>query len=74
MVAFGTIGDASTSEGVFFETINAGVMQVPMAVTAYDDGYGISVPVELQTTKSSISKALKGFQAKKHKRHKYIHL
>ena len=57
-VAFGTIGDASTSEGVFFETINAaGVMQVPMAVTVYDDGYGISVPVELQTTKSSISKA-----------------
>ncbi len=65
-VAFGTIGDASTSEGVFFETINAaGVMQVPMAVTVYDDGYGISVPVELQTTKSSISKALKGFQAEK---------
>ncbi len=62
-VAFGTIGDASTSEGMFFETINAaGVMQVPMAVTVYDDGYGISVPVELQTTKSSISKALEGFQ------------
>ncbi len=62
-VAFGTIGDASTSEGIFFETINAaGVMQVPMAVTVYDDGYGISVPVNLQTTKASISKALKGFQ------------
>ncbi len=62
-VAFGTIGDASTSEGVFWETINAaGVMQVPVVATVYDDGYGISVPVELQTTKSSISKALQGFQ------------
>ncbi len=62
-VAFGMIGDASTSEGVFWETINAaGVMQVPLVVAVYDDGYGISVPVELQTTKSSISKALKGFQ------------
>jgi pyruvate/2-oxoglutarate/acetoin dehydrogenase E1 component/TPP-dependent pyruvate/acetoin dehydrogenase alpha subunit len=65
-VAFGTIGDASTSEGLFFETINAaGVMQVPMAVTVFDDGYGISVPVELQTTKASISKALQGFQKEK---------
>jgi pyruvate/2-oxoglutarate/acetoin dehydrogenase E1 component/TPP-dependent pyruvate/acetoin dehydrogenase alpha subunit len=65
-VAFGTIGDASTSEGVFWETINAaGVMQVPMVVTVYDDGFGISVPVELQTTKSSISEALKGFQKEK---------
>ncbi len=65
-VAFGTIGDASTSEGIFWETINAaGVMQVPLAVMVYDDGYGISVPVELQTTKSSISKALKGFQTEK---------
>lgn len=62
-VAFGSIGDASTSEGMFFETINAAaVMQVPMAVTVYDDGYGISVPIELQTAKSSISKALKGFE------------
>lgn len=62
-VAFGSIGDASTSEGMFFETINAAaVMQVPMAVAVYDDGFGISVPVELQTAKSSISKALKGFQ------------
>lgn len=62
-VAFGTIGDASTSEGIFWETINAAaVMQVPLAVTIYDDGYGISVPVELQTAKSSISKALNGFQ------------
>ena len=62
-VAFGTIGDASTSEGIFWETINAaGVMQVPMVATVYDDGYGISVPVKLQTTKASISKALDGFR------------
>lgn len=62
-VAFGSIGDASTSEGIFFETINAaGVMQVPLAVAVYDDGFGISVPIELQTTKSSISEALKGFE------------
>jgi pyruvate/2-oxoglutarate/acetoin dehydrogenase E1 component len=65
-VAFGMIGDASTSEGVFWETINAaGVMQVPMVVAIYDDGFGISVPIELQTTKSSISEALKGFQKEK---------
>nr|WP_319999705.1 thiamine pyrophosphate-dependent enzyme [uncultured Draconibacterium sp.] len=64
-VAFGSIGDASTSEGIFFETINAaGVLQVPMAVAIYDDGFGISVPIELQTTKSSISEALKGFAKK----------
>lgn len=62
-VAFGSIGDASTSEGMFFETINAAaVMQVPLAVAVYDDGFGISVPIELQTTKASISKALKGFE------------
>lgn len=62
-VAFGSIGDASTSEGMFFETINAAaVMQVPLAVAVYDDGYGISVPIELQTAKASISKALQGFQ------------
>lgn len=65
-VAFGMIGDASTSEGVFWETINAaGVMQVPVVVAVYDDGFGISVPVGLQTTKSSISEALKGFQKEK---------
>lgn len=65
-VAFGSIGDASTTEGIFFETINAaGVMQVPLAVAIYDDGFGISVPIELQTTKSSISEALKGFQKEK---------
>ena len=64
-IAFGLIGDASTSEGVFWETINAAsVLQVPMAVAVYDDGYGISVPVELQTAKSDISEALKGFQKK----------
>lgn len=62
-VAFGSIGDASTSEGIFFETINAaGIMQVPLAVAVYDDGFGISVPTELQTTKASISEALKGFE------------
>ncbi len=65
-VAFGSIGDASTTEGMFFETINAAsVMQVPLAVAVYDDGFGISVPIELQTTKSSISKALAGFQKEK---------
>jgi 2-oxoisovalerate dehydrogenase E1 component len=61
-VAFGTIGDASTSEGHFFETINAAaVMQVPMAVSVWDDGYGISVSRLMQTAKDSISEALKGF-------------
>ncbi len=68
-VAFGTIGNASTSEGIFFETINAaGVLQVPMIVSVWDDGYGISVPNELQTTKSSISEVLKGFQYDESKR------
>jgi pyruvate/2-oxoglutarate/acetoin dehydrogenase E1 component/TPP-dependent pyruvate/acetoin dehydrogenase alpha subunit len=63
-VAFGTIGDASTSEGHFFETINAaGVLQVPLAIAIWDDGYGISVPTELQTTKANISEVLKGFEA-----------
>jgi len=62
-VAFGTIGDASTSEGLFFETINAaGVLQVPMAVSVWDDGYGISVPASYQTTKQSISEILRGFE------------
>ena len=64
-VCFCTIGDASTSEGHFWETINAaGVLQVPLAVFVWDDGYGISVPKEYQTTKGSISEALKGFQKK----------
>lgn len=61
-VAFGTIGDASTSEGVFWETINAaGVLRVPMIVSVWDDGYGISVPTACQTTKGSISAVLAGF-------------
>ena len=67
-VAFGSIGDASTSEGYFWETINAaGVLQVPMAVSVYDDGYGISVPKKYQTTKGSISDILKGFETEKDK-------
>ncbi len=62
-VAFGTIGDASTSEGPFWETINAaGVLQVPMAMSVWDDGWGISVSKDYQTTKGSISNALAGFQ------------
>jgi pyruvate/2-oxoglutarate/acetoin dehydrogenase E1 component/TPP-dependent pyruvate/acetoin dehydrogenase alpha subunit len=62
-VAFGTIGNASTSEGVFFESINAaGVLQIPMAMSVWDDGYGISVPAKYQTTKEDISEILKGFQ------------
>ena len=65
-VAFGTIGDASTSEGPFWETINAaGVLQVPMVMSVWDDGYGISVPREFQTTKGSISEALAGMQREK---------
>lgn len=62
-ICFCTIGDASTSEGHFWETINAaGVLQVPLAVFIWDDGYGISVPVKYQTTKGSISAALRGLQ------------
>lgn len=61
-VAFGTIGDASTSEGLFLESFNAaGVLQIPMVISVWDDGYGISVPKKYQTTKGSISEALKGF-------------
>jgi len=64
-VCFCTIGDASTSEGHFWETLNAaGVMQVPLAIFVWDDGYGISVPRQFQTTKGSISEVLKGFQKK----------
>ncbi len=64
-ICFCTIGDASTSEGHFWETINAaGVLQVPLAVFVWDDGYGISVPKKYQTTKGSISEALKGLQKK----------
>lgn len=62
-VAFGTIGNASTSEGLFFEAMNAiGVLQVPVVMSVWDDDYGISVPQEYHTTKSSISKALSGLQ------------
>lgn len=62
-IAFGTIGNASTSEGMFFETVNAaGVMQVPMLLSVWDDQYGISVPARYQTTKESISEILAGFQ------------
>ena len=62
-VCFSTIGDASTSEGMFLECVNAaGVLQIPLVMSVWDDGYGISVPSEFQTTKSSISKALAGFQ------------
>ncbi len=62
-ICFATIGDASTSEGHFWEVINAaGVLQVPLAVFVWDDGYGISVPKQYQTTKGSISEALKGMQ------------
>src|SRR5882724_3774096 len=64
-VCFCTIGDASTSEGHFWETVNAAaVMQVPLAFFVWDDGYGISVPKKYQTAKGSISEALKGFQKK----------
>ena len=62
-VAWGTIGNASTSEGIFFETINAaGVLQVPMVMSVWDDAYGISVHAKHQTTKENISEILKGFQ------------
>ncbi|MBW4362284.1 alpha-ketoacid dehydrogenase subunit alpha/beta [Flavobacterium taihuense] len=62
-IAWGTIGNASTSEGLFFETINAaGVLQVPMVMSVWDDEYGISVHARHQTTKESISEILKGYQ------------
>lgn len=62
-VCFCTIGDASTSEGQFWETVNAaGVLQVPLAIFVWDDGYGISVPKQYQTTKGCISEVLSGFQ------------
>ena len=65
-VTFATIGNASTSEGHFFETVNAaGVTEVPLVISIWDDGWGISVPNEHQTTKSSISEILKGFQKEK---------
>ncbi len=67
-IAFGTIGNASTSEGHFWETMNAaGVLQVPMVMSVWDDGYGISVPQKYHTIKESISEALQGFQKTKDK-------
>ncbi len=72
-VAFGTIGDASTSEGHFWETVNAaGVLQVPMALSIWDDGYGISVPKKYQTTKENISDLLSGFQMEEGKPGGYL--
>lgn len=66
-IAWGTIGNASTSEGLFFETVNAaGVLQVPMIISIWDDEYGISVHAKHQTTKENISEILKGFQRDKH--------
>ena len=62
-IAFGTIGDASTSQGIFWETVNAiGVIQLPIILSVWDDNYGISVPKKYQTVKHSISKALEGFR------------
>lgn len=62
-VAFGTIGNAATAEGIFFEAMNAaGVLQIPMLVSIWDDGYGISVPQEYQTTKIDLSKLFEGFK------------
>lgn len=63
-VTFATIGDASTSEGIFWEAVNAaGVMKIPLAISVWDDGYGISVPTKYQTTKGNISQALSGMEA-----------
>lgn len=65
-IAFGTIGNASTSEGIFLESINAaGVLQIPMIICIWDDDYGISVPQKYHTTKQDISKALEGFRRNK---------
>ncbi len=62
-VAFGTIGDASTAEGIFWETFNAaGILEIPMVLSIWDDGYGISVPKKYQTTKADISEVVKGFE------------
>ncbi|RYF61838.1 MAG: transketolase, partial [Cytophagaceae bacterium] len=68
-IVFATIGDASTSQGMFWEAMNAaGVLQVPLLMSVWDDGYGISVPIEYQTIKGSISKALAGFQRDGHEK------
>ena len=66
-VCFATIGNAGTTEGVFWESLNAvGVLGAPLIVSIWDDGYGISVPNELQTTKGSISALLEGFRRRRH--------
>src|SRR3989442_13880102 len=63
-VCFATIGNAGTTEGVFWESLNAGgVLQIPLVISVWDDGYGISVPNELQTTKDPISPLLRGFDS-----------
>ncbi|MFY7930456.1 MAG: thiamine pyrophosphate-dependent dehydrogenase E1 component subunit alpha, partial [Oligoflexus sp.] len=73
-VAFGTIGNASTSEGIFWETLNAaGVLEVPVVISIWDDEYGISVPNKYQTTKESISKICAGFAREKHTNGYNIH-
>ena len=73
-VCFCTIGDASTSEGAFWETLNAAaVMRTPLAVSVWDDGYGISVPVEMQTVKGNISRALEGFLLDENGKGMYIY-
>lgn len=72
-VAFGMIGDSSTAEGHFFEAMNAAaVLEIPMAVAVWDDGYGISVPTEFQIAKSSISESMAGFQKTKNSNGIYI--
>jgi Pyruvate/2-oxoglutarate dehydrogenase complex, dehydrogenase (E1) component, eukaryotic type, alpha subunit len=72
-IAFGTIGNASCAEGIFWETINAGgVLMVPMLISIWDDGYGISVPNEYQVAKSNISELLKGFEYDKKTGQGYI--
>ena len=73
-IAFGTIGDASTSEGAFWETMNAAcVLQVPLLMSVWDDGYGISVPKRYQTTKESISEALSGLRIEEGTNGMYIY-
>jgi 2-oxoisovalerate dehydrogenase E1 component len=68
-IAFGTIGNAATAEGIFFEAMNAaGVLQIPMLMSIWDDGFGISVPQEYQTTKTDISKLFEGFQRTENER------
>ena len=73
-VVFCSIGDASTSEGIFWETLNAAtVTQVPLVIMVWDDGYGISVPIDLQTTKGSISEACRGMAVDKSGNGLHIH-